>query len=640
MPTLNRTAGTAAGAPAFRAGTPSYKELCMADERMEPRAIDFRQWLPWTHLFRGFRIAFDYKKLLLAAAGILVMAVGWWFWSTLFLTARKGPPQWPTDYKLADYQPKDVSEAEAEPIAKKNAWQAFKRDRDSWNLFYKAAGTEPRPQDAGDLAQSPAEYDDIQKSPAYTKIENRLTDKDLPAEARADVPPQERTFEVNGKTYVVELKPYGKLCTWPWFEDRGPNPFLLVTGRTGDPQATGREHFVPWKRGEFFDWFLGDEVPVLIEPLVKFLRPVFYILSPHAGFVDRLYFLLVILWTVATWAIFGGAITRIAAVQVARNEKISLGEALRFTLARWRSYLFASFAPLGLLAGLEILLILFGLLNLVPVLAELWNGLFWLIPLGVGFIMAVVLVCLVGWPMIQATLGAEGSDSFDALSRSYSYVLQNPWSYLWYSVVALVYGAVVVFFVGFMGSLMVYLAKWGVSQTPGTAYFNRDPSYMFVWAPTSFGWRDLLLQGSPIVGGNPTVSDAAMRDYFRQWQPWNNIGLFLVTIWLYLVFLLVVGFGYSYFWSASTIIYFLMRRKVDDTEMDEVYLEEEDTEEPYSAPTTPASTPATTGAPLQMVEPPALRPTPPPGTSAPAPVESTAPSPGEGNASPGGTSAP
>src|SRR5262249_1345918 len=54
--------------------------------------------------------------------------------------------------------------------------------------------------------------------------------------------------------------------------------------------------------------------------------------------------------------------------------------------------------------------------------------------------------------------------------------------------------------------------------------------------------------------------------------------------WLYLIFLLVVGFAYSYFWSASSIIYLLMRRKVDDTELDEVHLEEEDMEEPYTAP--------------------------------------------------------
>ena len=225
--------------------------------------------------------------------------------------------------------------------------------------------------------------------------------------------------------------------------------------------------------------------------------------------------------------------------------------------------------------------------------------------------------------MIQCTLSAEGSDSFDALSRSYSYVLQKPWSYIWYAAVALAYGAVVVFFVGLMGSLTIYLAKWGVSQL--TAKYA-DPSYMFVWAPTSFGWRQLLLQGTPYEDG--------------QTFPWsfNVIGAFLISVWLYLMFLLIIGFAYSYFWSASTMIYLLMRRKVDDTEMDEVYLEEEDSEEPYST-TAPSSTaaPAAAGStpPVQLVEPPTLRqPATAATTTAVTPAEGAPPKPGDGEAPP------
>src|SRR5260370_40720578 len=74
---------------------------------------------------------------------------------------------------------------------------------------------------------------------------------------------------------------------------------------------------------------------------------------------------------------------------------------------------------------------------------------------------------------------------------------------------------------------------------------------------------------------------------------YNQIAAFFVTLWLWLFFLLILGFGYSYFWTAGTIIYLLMRRKVDDTEIDEVYLEEEDQESPYSAgATSPEPKPA------------------------------------------------
>jgi hypothetical protein len=190
----------------------------------------------------------------------------------------------------------------------------------------------------------------------------------------------------------------------------------------------------------------------------------------------------------------------------------------------------------------------------------------------------------------------------------------------------------VVFFVGFMGSLMVYLTKWGISQTPLNETFKRDPSYMFKWAPTSFEWRALLNQGN---------SGALLNE--SDWRPWNYIGPSCVALWLGLIFLMVVGFGYSYFWSASTIMYLMMRRKVDDTELDEVYLEEEEPEESYSAPTGPApaaSQPApATNTGLQMVEAPSLLRTPPGASSSPAPVaEETASSPGDGNIPAGGTS--
>jgi hypothetical protein len=154
----------------------------------------------------------------------------------------------------------------------------------------------------------------------------------------------------------------------------------------------------------------------------------------------------------------------------------------------------------------------------------------------------------------------------------------------------------VVFFVGFMGSLTVNLGKWGVSLADIRS--DRDPAYLCVYAPTSFGWRDLLL-----AGGNEAVT-AGGAQVDPSW--YKNVGAVMVAFWLYLVFLMVVGFGYSYFWSASTIIYLLMRRKVDDTEMDEVYVEEDEGEEAYSMPitTSPTAAPSASGGttPLSMVE--------------------------------------
>jgi hypothetical protein len=606
----------------------------MAEEHLDSRPINFRQWLPWLEIFRGFQVAVDYKKLLLAAAGILVMATWWWFWSLVFYKSRDKPEV--SAYPTANYQPTDntLTKEQIEQAGKEKAWTKFRDDRRKWDLLHEAAGTEVVWTDAGDLADNLDDYNAIIASPAYKEVMERIRQGDG----------SHRTFTLQGRVYEMRPKPYGKLSTWPWFEDRGPNQYLLVAGKVH-----------PWQEGQFASWFVSNQVPVLIEPLVKFMRPVFYFFHPPVGFWNYIYLTIVLVGTLAIWALFGGMITRMAAVQIARREKIGISEAFRFTWNRWTAFFSAPLIPLGIILVIVLLTILYGAFHLIPFFGDIVvDGLLWWLILVAGFAMTVLLIGLVGWPMMYATISAEGSDSFDALSRSYSYVYQNPWSYLWYAVVALVYGMVLIFFVGLFGSLTVFLGKWGVSQTPAVDWLNRNPNYLFVYAPEAYGWRDLLMQDSP-AWKEGAVQPELLRQYFLdnpQMHWWNRVGAFLVSVWLYLVFLLVLGFGYSYFWTASTVIYLLMRRKVDDTELDEVFLEEEEPEHPYTEP--PPEEKAEPGAEhvpgpvhaapaVTMVEPPALKPS-APVVAEPAPARSdtaanpmatpTATPPREGDGSP------
>ena len=117
--------------------------------------------------------------------------------------------------------------------------------------------------------------------------------------------------------------------------------------------------------------------------------------------------------------------------------------------------------------------------------------------LMLGLIMAVVLVGLVGWPLMNATISTEGSDSFDALSRSYSYVYQVPWHCLWYAAGA----------PGLRGGARLLRRLHGLAaRLPRQMGRRRRPTVidatatrliLFMYAPTSFGWRDVLLKDSP-----------------------------------------------------------------------------------------------------------------------------------------------
>jgi hypothetical protein len=400
----------------------------------------------------------------------------------------------------------------------------------------------------------------------------------------------------------------GRLRIAPWDEDRGPNPFLLVTGRHDE---VGR--FGPvYEPGHFWEWMIKKEIPVLIEPLVKFLEPVIAMLSKDCDGFTRFYLLLVTLWTLVVWAFFGGAITRIAALQFAGRDTVGLFESLRFVAERYGHYLAAPLVPLLFVAGIVLVSVLFGLIHLIPGLGDLWDGVLWPVPLLLAFAQALLLVGLVGYPLMYATISAEGSDTFDALSRSYNYVYQSPWAYVWNALVAIAYGMVVVFFIAFMGSFVVYLSKWSVSQTPGTETFvSRRVDHLFAYAPNSYEWHDLLVDRPELKSTALPSTRAAYWEANTYWT--NNLSAFLVGLWVTLVLLFVVGFGYSYFFSASTMIYLLMRHRVDDTEIDEVYTDDDFPDDALLPPvTTGAATMATTtGAPqTQMVDAPTLR-TPP-----------------------------
>src|SRR5207249_8212677 len=136
----------------------------------------------------------------------------------------------------------------------------------------------------------------------------------------------------------------------------------------------------------------GELVPVLLEPIVKAFTPFVYLFDRRADWYVQGYLLLVLLYFLAVWGFFGGAISRLAAVQVARNEKIPLREAITFAKDRFVSFFAAPAFPLLLLGILVFCLWLFGWVEgLIPVFGDiLIAGLLWPIVLIVGLIMAVV----------------------------------------------------------------------------------------------------------------------------------------------------------------------------------------------------------------------------------------------------------
>lgn len=482
----------------------------MADGHVEAPGNSPRRPPLWTNIFRCFPVALDPNKLAAAAAGILVMSLGWWLLSVIF------DPGMAPNLKAAQY------EGDGGAVR-------YAQDYEQWRV-------------------------------------------------RADLAGEG-----------------GKLRAMPWAEDRGENPYLFTSKIAGSTPSTWVAQI-----GEYFQ----NQAPVLAEPLFKLLLPVIKLIDPNATPLTRFYLLLVILWGVATWAFFGGVITRIAAVQLSGKDRTTLVQAVRFVSARYWSYLLSPLVPLGAIAVIAIGLMVFALVALIPGLGDLMYGL--LLPLVFlgGLIMAVLLIGLIGYPLMFTTLSVEGSDTFDALSRAYNYVFQAPWQYLWNGIIAAVYGVAITFFVVFLGSMTVYLGKWAICHTPILMEStNQKPDYLFVYAPETYGWKQLLLKGTDLevmkvdertdgrsVTKYPYTDPGRANKYKESYWYVNYLGAGLTTFWLVVVLLLMLGFGYSYFWSAATMIYLNMRNVVDETDLDEVYLEEE-LEAPAVPPPTPIAPP-------------------------------------------------
>lgn len=282
----------------------------------------------------------------------------------------------------------------------------------------------------------------------------------------------------------------------------------------------------------------------------KFVEPFRNVFRVEVTLVKSAYFLFGGLWTLAVWSFFGAAITRIAVMRLGCEERIGLKEALSHACRRFGAYFAAPITPLIAVALLTIPLLLLGLLMKLDV-GVFIAGFLWLLVVLDGLVMGVLLVGLLfGWPLMWGTISAEGSDSFDALSRSYNYTFQRPLHYLFYVIVALLFGVLCFFLVQLFSQMVINLGYWGVS-----------------WGT-----------------GNERVADIfGMSEGGAQREGVAGFGAGVISVFTDLVRLFVGGFTFAFFWCVASAVYLLLRYNVDQTEFDEIWLEEH--EQRYELPT-------------------------------------------------------
>lgn len=317
------------------------------------------------------------------------------------------------------------------------------------------------------------------------------------------------------------IRPHTKPA-WPWIEQSELRPPAPTTHELRKNLGKVERH-------------LGKVERRVLQPLDPFVLLFDGALTP----TGLAHVLLCGAWTLIVWSFFGAMITRVAALRLTIDEHASWGRMSAYARSRWHSYFAAPLFPLAGVVTAAIPIAVLGLLARLDVMTIV-AGLLWPLAIVAGLFMTLLLVGLMlGWPLMYATISTEGTDSFDALGRSYAYVYQRPLHYLFYIAVALVCSGIGLFIVELFAYLVIDTTGWAAS-----------------WFLPSERAGDLL-NGELDTG-------------------LGYVGSSLILFWKNIVLAIVAGFPLAYMWCAATAIYLLLRRQVDAAEMDEVELDDDD----------------------------------------------------------------
>lgn len=281
----------------------------------------------------------------------------------------------------------------------------------------------------------------------------------------------------------------------------------------------------------------------------------------HFGIGKLIASIVLVITLLVIWSIVGGAITRIAALEYAKDESIRLADAIKFSLKKFWSYFCSPIVPAIGVIFFVLCNVLGGLVGKLGVFGDIFVAVGFPLALLSSFMVTFIgVIGIIGLCLMFPTISAEGSDAFDAMSRAYSYVLSKPRKFFTYFFTSSFYGIACITFVGLVACFVVNITFDTISIGMGqkfkeiTSVVNIKPSYY------------------SIVGAN--VHD--FRAGLSTLTNWSEKFVALsILISLIAIKTLVFGFGFAYFGSAKTIVYFLMRKEVDETEITDVYTEDE-----------------------------------------------------------------
>jgi len=547
----------------------------MSEPRNELQRINWSQCFPFTRLFGSFKLAIHPSKLGLALAAVLLTLI--WGGFLDFVWPSECQPIGPEVNTF--WQVSDIDAWREE--ARSAAAQDIRRVCQTIGMSKKLPVNLEKK-----LAEDPADViDDVldevqeQYEKKIDKLDEKLEDQDEDDEGALDEDTEKAAI---GNTYrdayhtIRSRAPQGVFKSFLKYQTTVGTQALesacglnfargltgVITTRNSPLALEARLQTMRLNQPEgLIEIRSGMQGFGVLSCVVLSIRGWQWMVYEHFWFL--LFFALP---TLGIWSLFGGAICRITALNVARDERISPTIALDFASRKIVSFFIAPLFPVLLIAGVGICLLLGGLVTSIPGIGELIGGVGMGLALLGGFVIALAVTGAVcgGW-LMWPTIAVEGSDSFDAFSRSYNYVFARPWRTAFYVAVATVYGAITYLFARFFILVALKASRWfvglGLSGTDRTGIGDSGATKIDTLWPMP-GWDNLKPASMPIG-----------------MEGWDAAGTFLICIWITIAAALLCAFLASFFLSASTVIYYLLRREVDATDIEDIYLEEDESNE-------------------------------------------------------------
>lgn len=250
-------------------------------------------------------------------------------------------------------------------------------------------------------------------------------------------------------------------------------------------------------------------------------------------------------------AIAGGAICRMAALQLALNERPGLVESLRFSCIRVVHFLSAFWIPLIIVVVFGASVTLLALLGNIGWLGELLVALSMPLVLLAGVIMVFFIIGVAaGSGLMSPAVAYEDSESFTAINNAFRYVYARPWRLGFFSFLAALYGAMTYLFVRFF-SFATLLVSYRFLQL---GFVSDNAKLIALWSEPTF-----VELAAPIAATSGSWTMAVSR--------------FVIYLCALTVAGVVGSYILSYYYSVSTIIYALLRRHVDGIAISEIHIQ-------------------------------------------------------------------